>query len=131
MEFIDLGGFCDLCKRQDFLPIKCNNCNKIFCKDHASLDNHNCTDNNKIKIKKKTTSVYKESCSYSNCKKKEMIKFICRDCDKNYCINHRFPETHNCKKKKLVNNKKNNKKDNQIKHSDQTGNKFNCNCIIC
>lgn len=29
MEFGDLGRICNLCKNQDFLPIKCNTCNKI------------------------------------------------------------------------------------------------------
>jgi predicted nucleic acid binding AN1-type Zn finger protein len=112
MEFGDLGGICNLCKKQDFLPIKCNTCNKIFCKDHSSFDNHNCS-KKKIHVKRTTSSIYKEICNYPNCKKKEIIKFECKDCKLNYCINHRLSFNHNCDTKKInISIKKN--KDNNI-----------------
>ncbi|XP_061086928.1 AN1-type zinc finger protein 2A-like isoform X1 [Conger conger] len=45
MEFPDLGEHCSekSCKRLDFLPMKCDACEEIFCKDHITYDNHKCT----------------------------------------------------------------------------------------
>jgi predicted nucleic acid binding AN1-type Zn finger protein len=50
MEFSDLGKMCNFCNRQDYLPIKCDNCHKFFCSEHSSMDSHKCQD---IKKKKK------------------------------------------------------------------------------
>jgi len=46
MEFPDLGKHCSdpTCKQLDFLPVKCDSCKKIFCTDHFSYSNHNCTE---------------------------------------------------------------------------------------
>lgn len=131
MEFCDLGGICSFCKRQDFLPIKCNLCNKIFCKDHSSLEKHNCINNSHINNKKKPfTSIYKESCNYPGCKKKEIIKFECKDCNLNYCINHRLSFNHNCNIKKNIYSSNNNlKKDDKLKIDFKKKDK-KCNCII-
>ncbi|RXM31954.1 AN1-type zinc finger protein 2B [Acipenser ruthenus] len=45
MEFPDLGEHCTerTCKRLDFLPMKCDACGDIFCKDHITYANHKCT----------------------------------------------------------------------------------------
>ncbi|XP_041085593.1 AN1-type zinc finger protein 2A-like isoform X3 [Polyodon spathula] len=45
MEFPDLGEHCTekTCKRLDFLPMKCDACADIFCKDHITYANHKCT----------------------------------------------------------------------------------------
>ncbi|XP_066545532.1 AN1-type zinc finger protein 2A isoform X2 [Amia ocellicauda] len=45
MEFPDLGAHCSerTCKRLDFLPMKCDACQDIFCKDHITYVNHRCT----------------------------------------------------------------------------------------
>ncbi|KAG9349832.1 hypothetical protein JZ751_026185 [Albula glossodonta] len=45
MEFPDLGEHCSekSCKRLDFLPMKCDACEEIFCKDHITYTNHKCT----------------------------------------------------------------------------------------
>ena len=131
MDFSDLGKHCEYCKRHDYLPIKCNLCQKYYCKEHSSLEKHMCSKykiNNKNKNKKKTASIYTESCTFANCKKKEMIRFECKLCNKNFCINHRLPEGHNCFKvtvPKVINNKKENK---VIKTSNK---KHEClNCVI-
>lgn len=44
MEFPDLGEHCSekSCKRLDFLPMKCDACEEIFCKDHITYANHKC-----------------------------------------------------------------------------------------
>uniref|UniRef100_A0A3Q2QQU9 Zinc finger, AN1-type domain 2A n=1 Tax=Fundulus heteroclitus TaxID=8078 RepID=A0A3Q2QQU9_FUNHE len=45
MEFPDLGEHCSekTCKRLDFLPMRCDACQEIFCKDHITYANHKCT----------------------------------------------------------------------------------------
>ncbi|MBN3318074.1 ZFN2B protein, partial [Atractosteus spatula] len=45
MEFPNLGEHCSekSCKRLDFLPMKCDACQDIFCKDHITYVNHKCT----------------------------------------------------------------------------------------
>ncbi|XP_051994383.1 AN1-type zinc finger protein 2A-like isoform X1 [Xyrauchen texanus] len=45
MEFPELGEHCSekSCKRLDFLPMRCDACEDIFCKDHITYANHKCT----------------------------------------------------------------------------------------
>ncbi|XP_030065921.1 AN1-type zinc finger protein 2B isoform X2 [Microcaecilia unicolor] len=45
MELPDLGKHCSepTCKQLDFLPLKCDACEHIFCKDHISYAQHSCT----------------------------------------------------------------------------------------
>uniref|UniRef100_A0A8D0E4J8 AN1-type domain-containing protein n=1 Tax=Salvator merianae TaxID=96440 RepID=A0A8D0E4J8_SALMN len=44
MEFPDLGRHCSVesCKRLDFLPVKCDACTELFCKDHFTYSRHQC-----------------------------------------------------------------------------------------
>lgn len=44
MELPHIGQHCSdtLCKRLDFLPVKCDACQKIFCNDHYAYTSHNC-----------------------------------------------------------------------------------------
>uniref|UniRef100_A0A8C7FT07 Zinc finger, AN1-type domain 2A n=1 Tax=Oncorhynchus kisutch TaxID=8019 RepID=A0A8C7FT07_ONCKI len=44
MEFPDLGEHCseNSCKHLDFLPLRCDACEEIFCKDHITYANHKC-----------------------------------------------------------------------------------------
>lgn len=44
MEFPELGANCTLntCKQLDFLPMKCDACSKLFCKDHIKYTEHSC-----------------------------------------------------------------------------------------
>ena len=44
MELPELGKHChnSNCKQLDFLPMICDGCAQIFCKDHYSYDNHSC-----------------------------------------------------------------------------------------
>ncbi|XP_017952605.2 AN1-type zinc finger protein 2A isoform X1 [Xenopus tropicalis] len=45
MEFPDLGHHCSeaTCKQLDFLPLKCDACEELFCKDHITYDQHKCS----------------------------------------------------------------------------------------
>nr|CAB3267912.1 AN1-type zinc finger protein 2A [Phallusia mammillata] len=44
MEFPDLGKHCAerSCHQLDFLPLKCDACEQVFCKNHMRYDDHNC-----------------------------------------------------------------------------------------
>ncbi|XP_015589288.1 AN1-type zinc finger protein 2A [Cephus cinctus] len=44
MEFPNLGEHCSeqTCNRLDFLPLKCDACESIFCTDHISYITHSC-----------------------------------------------------------------------------------------
>jgi len=43
-QFADLGKHCSRpdCNQQDFLPITCDLCQKVHCRDHAAYDAHEC-----------------------------------------------------------------------------------------
>ncbi|XP_064637658.1 AN1-type zinc finger protein 2A-like [Lineus longissimus] len=49
MELPSLGENCseNSCKQLDFLPMKCDACFKIFCKDHIHYELHRCTESYK------------------------------------------------------------------------------------
>ncbi|KAJ8673996.1 hypothetical protein QAD02_005258 [Eretmocerus hayati] len=44
MELPDLGEHCTekTCNRLDFLPLKCDACAQLFCRDHISYKEHSC-----------------------------------------------------------------------------------------
>ncbi|KAF0971731.1 hypothetical protein FDP41_009954 [Naegleria fowleri] len=43
-EFYDLGAHCqfDGCNQKDFLPFKCDKCNKYYCLEHRTMQDHKC-----------------------------------------------------------------------------------------
>lgn len=45
MELPHMGQHCSdsFCKQLDYLPMKCDACSKLFCKDHLQYDDHKCT----------------------------------------------------------------------------------------
>ncbi|XP_039588321.1 AN1-type zinc finger protein 2A isoform X3 [Passer montanus] len=45
MELPWLGEHCSerTCKQLDFLPLKCDACGEVFCKDHIRYDDHKCS----------------------------------------------------------------------------------------
>ncbi|CAL1539759.1 unnamed protein product [Lymnaea stagnalis] len=49
MELPELGKHCNepSCKQLDFLPMKCDACSQIFCRDHIVYANHRCPDSYK------------------------------------------------------------------------------------
>ncbi|XP_052851985.1 AN1-type zinc finger protein 2A [Drosophila gunungcola] len=44
MEFPHLGQHCseETCNRLDFLPVKCDSCDKVFCASHYNYERHHC-----------------------------------------------------------------------------------------
>ncbi|XP_044749323.1 AN1-type zinc finger protein 2A-like [Coccinella septempunctata] len=140
MEFPHLGKQCSepTCKRLDFLPIKCDACNEIFCGDHYQFRNHNCrnvhTKDNQVPVcplcnkpiplkygelpdlivgshidndcqsdpATNRRKVFNNRCSFKGCKAKEMVPIVCKDCNQNYCLKHRFQNDHKCMGKMSV-----------------------------
>jgi len=45
MELPHMGQHCSdsFCKQLDYLPMKCDACSQLFCKDHLQYDDHKCT----------------------------------------------------------------------------------------
>ncbi|NXF11608.1 ZFN2B protein, partial [Smithornis capensis] len=121
----------------DFLPLKCDACEQIFCTDHIAYAQHDCTSAyKKVSAKRShppscmelpkphrrhtggegwsvTRAWYKgrghsfshhyvffqiftNKCLKPGCKQKEMMKVICDQCHKNYCLKHRHPLDHDC-----------------------------------
>ncbi|XP_064370874.1 AN1-type zinc finger protein 2B isoform X3 [Dromaius novaehollandiae] len=134
MEFPDLGAHCSepACKRLDFLPLKCDACEQIFCTDHVAYAQHRCTSaykkdvqvpvcplcNTPVPVRRgempdvvvgehidrdcksdpaqRKRKIFTNKCLKPGCKQKEMMKVICDQCYKNYCLKHRHPLDHNC-----------------------------------
>uniref|UniRef100_G3PLV6 Zinc finger, AN1-type domain 2A n=1 Tax=Gasterosteus aculeatus aculeatus TaxID=481459 RepID=G3PLV6_GASAC len=128
MEFPDLGEHCseNTCKRLDFLPMRCDACEEIFCKDHITYLNREDVQvpvcplcNIPIPIKRgempdikvgehidrdcksdpaqRKRKIFTNKCSKGGCKQKEMIRVTCDQCHLNYCLKHRHPLDHDCK----------------------------------
>lgn len=43
-----------------------------------------------------TFQIFTNKCLKPGCKQKEMMKVICDQCHKNYCLKHRHPLDHDC-----------------------------------
>ncbi|KAG1671263.1 AN1-type zinc finger protein 1 [Nymphon striatum] len=67
--------------------------------EHRSPDSHKCT---KVEEAKDKDDIYISSsvklylCSVECCQNKETVTIACELCNRQVCINHRFPENHNC-----------------------------------
>jgi hypothetical protein len=111
-EVESLGQHCSLseCNRLDFLPVKCDHCLLLFCKDHSSLTAHNCSKQNKESsdcekrtLTLKPTVFYR--CSFGDChltSTKEIVEIICDYCKLNHCMKHRLPDDHQCGAKRSL-----------------------------
>ncbi|NWU94726.1 ZFN2B protein, partial [Upupa epops] len=116
----------------DFLPLKCDACERIFCTDHIAYAQHDCTSaykkdvqvpvcplcNAPIPVRRgempdivvgehidrdcksdpaqRKRKIFTNKCMKPGCKQKEMMKVICDQCHKNYCLKHRHPLDHDC-----------------------------------
>ncbi|RKP21351.1 hypothetical protein ROZALSC1DRAFT_11542 [Rozella allomycis CSF55] len=47
----------------------------------------------------KKVEIYPHKCSVEKCNQKVAVRIKCKNCNKNYCLKHRFPGDHNCAKK--------------------------------
>ncbi|CAF1568387.1 unnamed protein product [Didymodactylos carnosus] len=97
-----IGKHCSypLCNQLDFLPIFCQHCQQIYCKNHGSSNDHNCSilnqNDNKIDVLQSSSAPSLLICSFELCNEKCPIEFLCPKCKKNYCIKHRHFDDHKC-----------------------------------
>ena len=49
-----------------------------------------CKSENKVRAKSNAL------CNFSSCKVRELVPVICENCHLHFCLNHRFPDQHNC-----------------------------------
>ncbi|KAL7642595.1 UNVERIFIED_CONTAM: hypothetical protein RMT77_007156 [Armadillidium vulgare] len=99
MEIPRIGSNCDFnsCNQLDFLPIVCDYCHKIFCKDHSFADNHNCSLKPlNIVPENHVPEKTKHSCSITNCPNSELTPIICSFCSNQFCLSHRHQVDHEC-----------------------------------
>lgn len=89
--FPDLGKHCQLseCKQLDFLPFKCDGCQKVFCVEHRSYKSHECSNsdyNSRKVLVCETCSMSMEIPRNSNGRQHEMDLILAKhqksgDCD--------------------------------------------------
>ncbi|XP_064482273.1 AN1-type zinc finger protein 2B-like [Ornithodoros turicata] len=128
MEFPDLGKHCSevSCNRLDFLPIKCDGCKKIYCKEHFKYAQHGCSGSVDMQVpvcplcncpvpgrrgdppdravsdhldrdcRADNSKKKGNRCAVKGCKQKELIPLTCDRCRRNHCLRHRHPDDHNC-----------------------------------
>ena len=94
MEFPNTGVRCSTkdCKQLDFLPITCNHCYNVYCKDHFHVSSHACSNfvDNVATGKEKTTTF---SCTHGLCTDRSPVEMLCVKCKKHFCLLHRY---HGC-----------------------------------
>lgn len=95
-----LGTHCEYpeCNTLDFLPIYCYHCSKTFCKQHGSAPAHSCISLLQATPSNSSASSSFLPCAYlNNCKsQKSPISFTCSLCLKNFCVEHRHIDDHEC-----------------------------------
>ncbi|KEF59895.1 uncharacterized protein A1O9_04743 [Exophiala aquamarina CBS 119918] len=121
MDYTDLdsiGAQCDLeyCRQLDFLPFRCLSCHHTFCLDHRSETAHKCTHAGEWARNRRRNSVGRpisnspssgkptimtaKQCSSPTCK--TLVNTLgnigvhCANCNREYCLKHRFREEHDC-----------------------------------
>ena len=103
-ELLKLGKHCDLegCNLLDFLPVTCNYCLKIFCKEHFSYVEHNCAEWKTIsqKTSNPAPTLQKFNCHFLECRRLEETEIVCPKCQQNFCMVHRLEKDHQCGYKK-------------------------------
>lgn len=113
MEFSHVGSHCHYrqCHQHDYLPFNCEHCHHSFCLNHRTAEQHECSvaqqqqqaqkeveDLLPTLAGTKLTHINPYRCSHAQCKKREAQQNVCKGCDKNYCLKHRFVYMHECKK---------------------------------
>ncbi|KAF4523210.1 hypothetical protein B566_EDAN011747 [Ephemera danica] len=102
MEFPDLGKHCSepTCQRLDFLPLKCDACNGIFCHDHMRYDTHNCPSSYKKDVQVPVCPLCSQPVPVGRNQQpdivKEVVPVVCPECRLNFCLRHRHTQDHKC-----------------------------------
>lgn len=124
-----VGAVCSdpYCKAVDILPIVCDYCSLVFCKDHSLAKDHNCTeawkhdrlvtvcptcnsgvplegpDEDPTSALKRHECVFKkkqvETCPVCRVKLRTTTRYLCQSCQKVVCLKHRHADDHQCNKR--------------------------------
>jgi len=106
MELPQIGNFCSICGSLDFVPFVCPHCSKQLCGDHASMPNHSCTKLETTTLDSPLQKSKSEFFKCTFCNISETVDIRCYECGFNFCLSHRFPESHECKILQFRNNLK-------------------------
>jgi len=101
MAELNIGNHCNVsdCKQLDFLPLQCNLCKKMYCKEHASYDAHTCVELGMLMADKSASNdatLQQFKCEFSGCNSRELVEVRCTLCGANYCFVHRHAADHSC-----------------------------------
>jgi len=93
-----LGQHCslDICQQLDFLPITCQYCKKLYCKEHFLPISHQCPAPPPDKKDVSGAPPSRYPCSVEGCGKAELAPVFCPDCGIMICLAHRHQSDHNC-----------------------------------
>ncbi len=80
---------------------RCNDCDKFFCNEHRLKFNHECLIVKSTNVENYSVQKFTKCCK-KNCNSKLTLlnQFICKSCNKKYCLSHRHDFSHECVKKK-------------------------------
>jgi AN1-type zinc finger protein 1 len=115
-----IGAHCQFpyCHQLDFLPFRCDSCRHTFCLDHRSETAHKCAHAGEwaktrrknsvgtpttasLPAAQKPTVLTAAQCSEPKCKTLintlQNVGVHCPNCNRLYCLKHRFREEHDCK----------------------------------
>eukprot|EP00928_Gymnodinium_smaydae_P038219 TRINITY_DN26404_c0_g1_i1.p1 TRINITY_DN26404_c0_g1~~TRINITY_DN26404_c0_g1_i1.p1 ORF type:complete len:339 (+),score=64.36 TRINITY_DN26404_c0_g1_i1:32-1048(+) len=99
--FNDVGEICSLvsCAKQDFLPFKCSQCEKKFCKDHFMPEAHSCEGASVQTVQTAISgSAQTRRCGAAGCR--ELLgpsnTVVCQRCRQEVCLRHRYEGDHQC-----------------------------------
>jgi len=115
-----IGAHCQFpyCNQLDFLPFRCGSCKGTYCLEHRTENTHRCPRagewaaarrrqsvgqvNPGTRLSPKPTLLTETQCSHPQCKTfintPRNIGVQCSDCNRQYCLKHRFQESHDCAK---------------------------------
>ena len=102
MTELNIGAHCSYkeCNQIDFLPIRCLNCNMLFCKLHSVADQHQCVNFSNTSVKEifaVDSIITGYDCFVDKCFIRELTIIVCDRCEQQTCLKHRLPEDHCCK----------------------------------
>ncbi|KAF2151877.1 hypothetical protein K461DRAFT_279390 [Myriangium duriaei CBS 260.36] len=115
-----IGAHCQMtfCRQLDFLPFRCESCQGKFCLDHRSETAHSCVkagawSQRRAQLNAGSTTpgyrpspkpsvlTHEQQCSETSCKTLIDTPLVtgvhCANCNRRYCLKHRFREDHDCK----------------------------------
>ncbi|KAL2177690.1 zinc finger-like protein [Thermothelomyces heterothallicus CBS 202.75] len=116
-----VGSHCQYsyCNQLDFLPFRCQSCNKTFCLEHRTEDSHECTNPGAWAARRREQELARPSlgqgkpmrdpvgrkkvCADDNCSAVIGTPLApgvpCPSCNRDYCLKHRLREEHDCSSK--------------------------------